>query len=182
MSKKYSKSNIHIYIIILIIIIIIVAVYKTKEGFSFNKNSPQMQQATQMVKNMGFPDNAMDSLPTLMKQLKFSSLKESFYGMGPNTINDFANPKDVTDTSKWSNPNLGYTNGKPSTGAMNILNRPTQPIPLPEGQLDMFATTSFKPECCPNSFSSSTGCACMTVPQYTYLIDRGGNNVPYSEY
>lgn len=182
MSKKYSKSYIHIFIIILIIIIIIVAVYKTKEGFSFNPNSSQLQQATKLAKNMGLPSNAIDSLPTLMKQLQFSSLKESFYGMGTNTINDYANPKDVTNTSNWTNPNLGYTNGKPTKSATQILNRPAQPIPLPEGELDMFATTSFKPECCPNVYSKSTGCACMTVPQYTYLIDRGGNNVPYSEY
>jgi len=46
----------------------------------------------------------------------------------------------------------------------------------------MFATTPFKPECCPSAFSSSTGCACMTTQQYNWLRERGGNNVPYSEY
>lgn len=46
----------------------------------------------------------------------------------------------------------------------------------------MFATTEFKPECCPNAYSSSTGCACMTIDQYSYLRNRGGNNVPYDIY
>jgi len=26
------------------------------------------------------------------------------------------------------------------------------------------------------------GCACMNSNTYNYLINRGGNNVPYSEY
>jgi hypothetical protein len=60
--------------------------------------------------------------------------------------------------------------------------RPEQPIPLPEGQLSMFANTEFKPECCPNAYSNGSGCACMTVKQFEYVKQRGGNNVPYSEY
>jgi len=87
------------------------------------------------------------------------------------------------NTASWSQPNLTITPGQPlSSGVQNLLNRPQQQIPLPEGQLSMFANTPFKPECCPNTYSNSMGCACMTVGQYDYLISRGGNNVPYSEY
>lgn len=87
------------------------------------------------------------------------------------------------NTSSWSMPDLTYSKGsKKSKGLQNILNRKPQPVPLPKGELDMFATTPFKPECCPNTYSNSMGCACMTVNQYDYLINRGGNNVPYSEY
>ena len=86
-------------------------------------------------------------------------------------------------TKSWFTPNLSYSKGqKKDAGIKNILNRPSQPVPLPEGQLDMFADTPFAPECCPNAYSASMGCACMTVDQYNYLIERGGNNVPYSEY
>jgi len=46
----------------------------------------------------------------------------------------------------------------------------------------MFKDTPFKPECCPTTFSNSMGCSCMTNKQYEYLIHRGGNNVPYSQY
>lgn len=85
--------------------------------------------------------------------------------------------------STWGLPNLEYTPGTtPDKGVDAILNRPAQPVPLPPGEMDMFATTEFKPECCSNTYSSSTGCACMTVNQYDYLRARGGNNVPYSEY
>jgi len=87
------------------------------------------------------------------------------------------------NTSAWSDPSLTYAKGgKPNTAAQSIFNRPTQPVPLPEGELVFFANNQFKPECCPNSYSNGSGCACMTVNQYKYLIDRGGNNVPYSEY
>ncbi len=87
------------------------------------------------------------------------------------------------NTSSWSMPTLDYTKGgKVDAGAQAILDRPKQPIPLPEGELDMFATTEFKPECCPNTYTSGSGCACMTQNQYFYLLQRGQNNVPYSEY
>jgi hypothetical protein len=102
--------------------------------------------------------------------------------MGP----EFAGAKTpdyIMNPSTWSMPTLTYSPGtKPDAGVKAIWNRPKQPIPLPKDELDMFATTPFAPECCPNAYSSSMGCACMTVDQYNYLRDRGGNNVPYSEY
>ncbi len=45
-----------------------------------------------------------------------------------------------------------------------------------------FKDTKFKPQCCPSSFSNSMGCACINNSQYKYLIERGGNNVPFSNY
>jgi hypothetical protein len=85
---------------------------------------------------------------------------------------------DPVNTSSWFMPNLTYTAGGPiSPGAQAILNRPAN-IPIPEGELDMFATTKFAPECCPTSYSNSMGCACMSVPQYTFLRERGLNNSP----
>ena len=52
----------------------------------------------------------------------------------------------------------------------------------PHESIDPLFDAVFKPECCPNTYTSSMGCACMTVGQYDYLRNRGGNNVPYSEY
>jgi hypothetical protein len=92
-------------------------------------------------------------------------------------------PDYIMNPSTWAMPTLVYSPGTtPDAGVRAIWNRPKQPIPLPKGELDMFATTPFAPECCPNAFSSSTGCACMTTEQYGYLLQRGGNNVPYSVY
>jgi hypothetical protein len=96
---------------------------------------------------------------------------------------DAKGPDYIMNPSTWSAQALTYSSGStPSEGVKSIWDRPKQPIPLPENELDMFATTGFKPECCPNAYSNSTGCACMTTDQYNYLKSRGGNNVPYSEY
>lgn len=115
-----------------------------------------------------------------------SSKKEGFtpantnYGESSNYNLKYNKP---VNTSSWSMPNLTVVQGEPlSQGVKNILDRPSQPIPLPKDELLMFANTPFKPECCPNAYSNSTGCACMTTDQYNYLITRGGNNLPYSEY
>jgi hypothetical protein len=87
------------------------------------------------------------------------------------------------NTSSWSTPNMTVKAGQPLNAAVKqFLSREPQPLPLPEGELLMFANTPFKPECCPNTYSNSSGCACMTGDQYNYLVLRGGNNVPYSSY
>ena len=101
---------------------------------------------------------------------------------GESSQYDLSNDTPV-NTSSWSAQNMTVTPGQPlSAGVKQFLAREPQPVPLPEGEMLLFANTPFKPECCPNTFSTSTGCACMTGDQYNYLILRGGNNVPYSEY
>ena len=112
--------------------------------------------------------------------------KESFTGLQRN-IGEYS-PYSLTsdnsvNTSSWNTPNMVVTPGKSySPEVKSFLNRPKQPVPLPPGEMDLFFNTPFKPECCPNTYSNSNGCACMTGNQYNYLILRGGNNVPYSEY
>jgi hypothetical protein len=112
--------------------------------------------------------------------------KEGFTGAilneGQSSPYDFSENTPM-NTSSWGEGSLVIEPGKPiPPAAQEILNRPKQPIPLPEGELLMFKDTEFKPECCPNAYSTSAGCACMTIEQNSYLINRGGNNVPYSEY
>ena len=90
---------------------------------------------------------------------------------------------DPVDTSSWSAQNMTVTPGQPlSAGVKQFLQRKPTQVPLPEGEMFMFSNTEFKPECCPNTYSNSSGCACMDSGSYNYLIQRGGNNVPYSEY
>jgi hypothetical protein len=108
--------------------------------------------------------------------------KEGYTNLGDSASYSLANYS-PQDTSSWATPDLTLTRGKqPSAGAKSIMNRPAQQIPLPEGEMLMFANTEFKPECCPNTYSTGNGCACMTPAQYGHLVSRGGNNVPYSEY
>ena len=132
----------------------------------------------------------MEGLSTMTdptkKNVKTVPKKEGFTGANTNygqssqySLGDYSSP----DTSSWGQPTLTVTPGQPVPKAVTqFLAREEQPVPLPEGEMLMFANTPFKPECCPNTFSNSSGCACMTGSMYNYLVERGGNNIPYSEY
>jgi hypothetical protein len=56
------------------------------------------------------------------------------------------------------------------------------PIPLPPGELLIFAENEVKPECCPSYYTSSTGCVCASKKQINYLNQRGGNRTMDSEF
>ena len=130
----------------------------------------------------------IEQITNMTSNEKFKQIPQKEGFVGANTNYGESSRYSLTDntpinTSSWSLPNMTVTQGQPlSSGVKAMLNRPNQPIPLPEGELSMFANTPFKAECCPNTYSNSSGCACMTTGQYNYLVTRGGNNVPYSEY
>ena len=42
--------------------------------------------------------------------------------------------------------------------------------------VDPLYSSKFKPECCPNPYTSSSGCMCMDNQNYSLLKSRGGNN------
>jgi hypothetical protein len=114
------------------------------------------------------------------------SKKEGFVGSNTNYGESslFSSTNEIpVNTATWFQPNLTVTSGQsPSQAVLDIVNRPSQSLPLPEGQLGLFDNMSFKPECCPNTYSNSSGCLCMSSQIYNSLITRAGNNVPYSEY
>jgi hypothetical protein len=149
-------------------------------------NVPGIMEALTTMDPSGNVDLSGNSVVAAKVATKVASKKEGF--AGANTNYGQSSPYDLSydvplDTSKWVQPNLTVTKGQPlSPGVQAILDRPSQPVPLPEGEMLMFANTEFKPECCPSVYSTSTGCACITPKQYNYLVTRGGNNVPYSEY
>lgn len=62
------------------------------------------------------------------------------------------------------------------------LNYKGGPIPLPPGELLIFADNEVKPECCPSYYSSSTGCICTSQKQWDYLNQRGGNRTFSTEF
>ena len=85
--------------------------------------------------------------------------------------------------SSWINKadayskNLGYQ----QTAQKANMYTGTQ-VPLPDGELFFFQNNQFKPECCPSPYSASTGCACMSSEQISYLNSRGGNRTCDSEF
>ena len=108
--------------------------------------------------------------------------------VGANTNQGQSSPYDlatqtVLDTSAWSAPDMTIVPGKPvSDGVKQFQARKQQPLPLKDGEMDFFSNAEFKAECCPSAYSNSSGCWCGTSSDYNYLVGRGGNNVPYSEY
>jgi hypothetical protein len=124
--------------------------------------------------------------PAPSSSKKNSAVKEGFAGANTNYGESASYPltqSTYLDASTWGSPDLTIFPGKPvPKAAQAIINRPNQSLPLPEGQLSLFDNMPFSPECCPNTYSSSMGCACMNSTTYNYLITRGNNNIPYSEY
>lgn len=150
-----------------------------KEGI---KNGTTVRRAAAVSVYHNNNDDNVDNADNTTYSTTEGFTGANYTSMGP----EFAGAKTpdyIMNPSTWSMPTLTYSPGTtPSAGVKAIWDRPKQPIPPPEGQLSLFATTEFKPECCPNTFSTSTGCACMDVGTYNFLRERGGNNVPYSEF
>jgi hypothetical protein len=170
MELKISVRSEIIVVIIIVLMIMMVHVLCSCSNVS-------LMEGFQDIKNF-IKDDSKD-------KKKKKGVKEGFSSASTNHGN--SSPYNVYDdtpvnTSSWFTPNLYYPKGAPTEGAQTILDRPPQPVPLPADELVLFSNTQFKPECCPNAYSTGSGCACMTVDQYKYLIHRGGNNVPYSEY
>lgn len=196
------KLNLEILILIGVVYLILVVHtlggccrYSLMEAFdvSGNQVESELPIKTDMSGNLltQMSNGNVAAAGTMINKAKNNSTKkgegkEGF--VGANTNYGQSSPYDLTsnpqiDTNSWNQPNLTVEKGKPiNPSVKQFLERQQQQLPLAEGELDFFANVPFKPECCPNTYSSSMGCACMTSKDYNYLILRGGNNVPYSEY
>lgn len=155
-------------------------------GTNTSGKKTEVAKAVMAKKVMGTQDVAGGSDGSTTTSVPTTTSKEGFTGAninyGESSLYNLNNDQSV-DTSSWSAPNMTVTPGQPlSSGVKQFLERKPTQVPLPEGEMFMFANTPFKPECCPNTYSTSTGCACMDSNSYNYLVLRGGNNVPYSQY
>ena len=162
------------------ILILIVIVYWILAGHTLcGCSKVGLMEGFQKIKEGLKGKKASQLFPYLPKKEGFTGANTNYGESSKYTLGDYSK----VNTSTWGMPNLIVRPGEPlNRGVQKILDREPQAVPLGKDQLSMFANTPFKPECCPNTYSNSSGCACMTVPQYNYLIERGGNNVPYSEY
>jgi hypothetical protein len=87
------------------------------------------------------------------------------------------NESDDVNLSSWVSSAIKYAKGMGTEDRLNSLQYNSgPPIPLPEGQLFFFKDTKFTPACCPSTYTSSIGCACMSKKQFQYLTQRGGNH------
>lgn len=168
------KIRLEIAIIIVFLLVVIFghtmcscSHYGLLEGFEIAKSKSAPMVMAPKVMAQPF------SNPAVQKQEKppKPQPKEGFANYKTNAGPQFAeNNSDFTHlpVSQWSSV--------VSVGPQNA-NKP-----ISSDSMDFFANTQFKPECCPNTYSGSEGCACMSNAQYNTLVSRGGNNVPYSEY
>jgi hypothetical protein len=177
------------YLILIGIIYLIMAIHTIGGCCNIYGLKESLENMTKQTKSKTGMTNLTQHMPAPAIQpssVHSGTKKEGFVGAntnyGESSAYSLTSP-DVVDTSTWGSQNLTVVDGKPiSSEVQSILNRPNQSLPLPEGQLSLFDNMPFSPECCPNTYSSSMGCACMNPDTYNYLISRGMNNVPYSEY
>lgn len=86
-------------------------------------------------------------------------------------------------TKNWENAARNYANQMGNQdNTKSGMNYKGGPIPLPPGELLIFADNKVKPECCPSYYSSSTGCVCTSQKQWDYLNQRGGNRTFSTEF
>jgi hypothetical protein len=84
---------------------------------------------------------------------------------------------DEVNLSTWVSSAVKYAKGMGTEDRLNSLQYNSgPPSPLPEDQLFFFKDTKFNPSCCPSTYTSSIGCACMSKKQFQYLTQRGGNH------
>lgn len=84
---------------------------------------------------------------------------------------------DDWNLSRWVKDAARYAKGMGNENKLDSYQYNSGPtIPLPEGELNFFKDTKFDPSCCPGTYSNSTGCACLSKPQFNYLTTRGGNH------
>ena len=91
---------------------------------------------------------------------------KSSYNEGISNIDNASEPQWVTDAKKM------YGDSHTNTKRSNYVGTP---VPLPEGEMFFFKKNQFKPECCPATYTTSAGCACISKDQLSYLNNRGGN-------
>jgi hypothetical protein len=102
---------------------------------------------------------------------KAGDKKEGFVNLSNNDLHI-----DDSYTMGWVQTAKRYASGMGNKNRLNTYkDNVGTPVPLPEGELFFFTDNKFKPECCPSTYSGSTGCACLSQDQVNYINQRGGN-------
>jgi hypothetical protein len=82
----------------------------------------------------------------------------------------------------WENVNGNVDSNSSNSWYKSLEGNVGGSVPLPEGQLAMFTDNKFDPNCCPSTYTTGSGCACISPEQAKYLNQRGGNRTLPTEY
>lgn len=90
-------------------------------------------------------------------------------------ISSFDEPSPMM--SEWVSKAHQYGEQHGGDGYQSVLNRlqGNTKGSVPDDSMVFYRDNEFKPECCPSTFSSSSGCMCTTPEQMHHLATRGGN-------
>ena len=107
-----------------------------------------------------------------------STSKEAFQVSRPLAWGDIKNTQsEDVNLTKWVSDAIRYSKGMGTENQLDSFQYNSGPeIPLPEGEMFFFKDTKFQPSCCPSTYTSSMGCACLSKKQLQHLIMRGGNH------
>lgn len=88
-------------------------------------------------------------------------------------IENFDNENNQNNYCSTDNPDITPNKrfvSKENIDAIN--NYPESPF-----FIDALTTSTFKPECCPSTYTTSHGCLCYEPKNYGLIVTRGGNRV-----
>ena len=127
------------------------------------QNKPKVPATASTPSSTVGATDVKESFTPSSKPIEYGSLQES--------------KSDDWNLSKWVKDAMRYAKGMGNENRLDSYQYNSGPqIPLPEGEMFLFKDTKFSPQCCPGTYSSSLGCACLSKPQFNYLVMRGGNN------
>ena len=128
--------------------------------------------------DMAAVKNMMGSLNEDEEDTFKPNKKEAFQVSKPLAWADIKNTQNESvNLTKWVSDAMRYSKGMGTENQLDSFQYNSGPqIPLPEGEMFFFKDTKFEPSCCPSTYTSSMGCACMSKKQMQHLMMRGGNH------
>jgi hypothetical protein len=147
------------YILIVVLIIFIVSQTVDKEAFQ-SQSQPHSHRLDNMGANLSYIMG--DNINGSVYDLQFTNTENSTL---PQERKRVMPPYESSKKEKFSNEINIYKDLETNTSQQS------------DNEMAFFDKTVFRPDCCPSTYTSSSGCACMTPEQMKFLGQRGGNRV-----
>jgi hypothetical protein len=144
------------YILIVVLILFIVSQTADKEAFQSQHSKTLDNMGANLSYIMG------DNINGSVYDLQFTNTENSTL---PEERKRVMPPYESSKKEKFSNEINIYKDLETNTSQQS------------DNEMAFFDKTVFRPDCCPSTYTSSSGCACMTPEQMKFLGLRGGNRI-----